>query len=146
MKMKKSKFILVPLLLFALILNTIPAFAASSESAAAAQDAEARQINTVTVTFTPSGLTKGIATVYASASGTVEDIKIKITLQEYDSSSGKYVNSPGPSYSSYAPNKSSLYYSHTFDLSAFKTYRVKVEVTANCNGIVQTSGTYESLN
>lgn len=44
MKMKKSKFILVPLLLFALILNTIPAFAASSESAAAAQDAEARQI------------------------------------------------------------------------------------------------------
>lgn len=41
MKMKKSKFILVPLLLFALILNTIPAFAASSESAAAAQDAEA---------------------------------------------------------------------------------------------------------
>ena len=67
MKMKKSKFILVPLLLFALILNTIPAFAASSESAAAAQDAEARQINTVTVTFTPSGLTKGIATVYASA-------------------------------------------------------------------------------
>lgn len=141
MKMKKSKFILVPLLLFALILNTIPAFAASSESAAAA-----RQINTVTVTFTPSGLTKGIATVYASASGNVEYIKIKITLQEYDSSSGKYVNSPGPSYSSYAPNKSSLYYSHTFDLSAFKTYRVKVEVTANCNGIVQTSGTYESLN
>ena len=134
------------MLLFALILNTIPAFAASSESAAAAQDAEARQINTVTVTFTPSGLTKGIATVYASASGNVEYIKIKITLQEYDSSSGKYVNSPGPSYSSYAPNKSSLYYSHTFDLSAFKTYRVKVEVTANCNGIVQTSGTYESLN
>ena len=35
MKMKKSKFILVPLLFFALILNTIPAFAASSESAAA---------------------------------------------------------------------------------------------------------------
>ena len=51
MKMKKSKFILVPLLLFALILNTIPAFAASSESAVAAQDAEARQINTVTVTL-----------------------------------------------------------------------------------------------
>ena len=45
MKMKKSKFILVPLLLFALILNTIPAFAASSESAAAAQDAEARLLS-----------------------------------------------------------------------------------------------------
>lgn len=103
MKMKKSKFILVPLLLFALILNTIPAFAASSESAAAAQDAEGRKLNTVTITFKPSGLTKGVATVYASASGNVEYIKIKITLQEYDSSSGKYVNSPGPSYSSYAP-------------------------------------------
>ena len=137
MKMKKSKFILVPLLLFALILNTIPAFAASSESAAAAQDAEARQINTVTVTFTPSGLTKGIATVYASASGNVEYIKIKITLQEYDS--------PGPSYSSYAPNKSSLYYTHTFDLSAFKTYRIKVDVTSSGNGVTQTETLYQSL-
>ena len=58
MKMKKSKFILVPLLLFALILNTIPAFAASSESAAAAQDAEGRKLNTVTIKFKPSGLTK----------------------------------------------------------------------------------------
>ena len=145
MKMKKSKFILVPLLLFALILNTIPAFAASSESAAAAQDAEARQINTVTVTFTPSGLTNGIATVYASASGNVEYIKIKITLQEYDSSSGKYVNSPGPSYSSYAPNKSSLYYTHTFDLSAFKTYRIKVDVTSSGNGVTQTETLYQSL-
>lgn len=147
MKRKKLKFILTTLLIFILTFSTVPVSAASSPSldTPVSPEIEDRMITSAIVTFEQSGLTQGTATAYVAATGDVRYIKIKITLQEYSFWSDKYVDSPGPAYSSYVENKSSLFFAHTFDLSILNKYRIKVDLTANCNGIVETQSLYRYL-
>lgn len=147
MKRKKLKFILTTLLIFILTFSTVPVSAASSPSldTPVSPEIEDRMIASAVATFEQSGLTQGIASVYVAASGNVKYIKIQITLQEYSFWAGTYVDSPGPSYSSYIENESSHYFTHVFDLSIYKTYRIKVQLTANCNDVVQTEYLYRYL-
>lgn len=147
MKRKKLKFILTTLLIFILTFSTVPVSAASSPSldTPVSPEIEDRMIGGIQVSFEQSGLTEALATAYVTATGDVQYIKINIKLQEYSFWAGKYVDCAGPTYSSYTSTTSYLYFTHTFDVSPLKSYRIKVEISVKCNDVVQTETVYESL-